>query len=367
MRVEGLTCNVRGEGEARLRAGSVGPMDGASEGIAFLTERIDAVERERDGLLLKAQQLELLQRSFVEIIAAADERSLATAVLRGAWLGLGFGRCLWFRIESPDELSAEVELDDGTFAESEYGGTIPRQSSLRRALTGDSDVLTGWASDSDAPLFDTRRHYAAASVRPATGDAFILYVDGATERGASAWNVASLRELATHATFALERLRMAAQLERLAMRDALTGLLNRRALMERIESEFATMRRTQQTFAFAMVDVDNFKQINDTRGHAGGDEALKDIAAILTSQTRETDVAARFAGDEFCLVMPRSDREAVAAVMARIFDALAQRGLSCSIGIAFARGDESVEQVIARADQRVYTAKAAGKGCYRID
>lgn len=338
----------------------------ASEGIAFLTERIDAIERERDDLLVKSQRLEMLQRSFVDIIAAAQERTVAAAALRGAWLGLGFSRALWFRIENPGELAALYELDGDTVADSEYGGTLPESSALYRVLTGDSDIITGWAGDFDAPLFDTRRRYAAAGVRPQSGETYILYVDGSNERTASAWSVASLQELATHATFALERLRMAGELERLAMHDPLTGLFNRRALMERLNVELATVRRTGATLAFAMVDVDDFKRVNDTLGHAGGDEALKAIAGILESETRETDVAARFAGDEFSLVMPRSNDAAVDAVMTRIYSALAQKSLRCSIGVAFARDGDDREQLMARADEAVYAAKAAGKNCYRV-
>lgn len=338
----------------------------ASEGIAFLTERIDAIERERDDLLVKSQRLEMLQRSFVDIIAATNEPALATAAMRGAWLGLGFSRALWFRIESATELSALYELDGDTVGDSEYGGTLPDTSALNRLLSGDSDIITGWAGDFDAPLFDTRRRYAAAAVRPQSGETYILYVDGSNERTASAWSAASLQELATHGTFALERLRMAGELERLAMHDPLTGLFNRRALMDRLNLELATIRRTSGALAFAMIDVDDFKRINDTRGHAGGDEALKTIAHILESETRETDVAARFAGDEFSLIMPRSDAAAVDTVMARIYAALASNQLSCSIGVAFAREGEAREQLISRADEAVYASKAAGKNCYRI-
>ncbi len=338
----------------------------ASEGITFLTERIDAIERERDDLLVKSQRLEMLQRSFVDIIAASNEQALAAAALRGVWLGLGFSRALWFRIEGTNELAALYELDGDAVHDSEYGGTLPDSSALYRVLSRDSDIITGFAGDFDDPLFDTRRRYAAAAVRPQSGKTYILYADGSNERAASAWSVASLQELATHATFALERMRMAKELERLAMRDPLTGLFNRRALMERLDVELATIRRTGSELAFAMIDVDDFKRINDTRGHAAGDEALKTIATILESETRETDVAARFAGDEFSLIMPRSDRGAVDVVMGRIYTVLHSNGLSCSIGVAFAREDDESEQLISGADEAVYAAKAAGKNCYRI-
>lgn len=308
-----------------------------TRGIAFLTERIDTVERERDALAEKAQRLEVLQRSFSEIIAAPDERSLATAAMRGAWLGLGFLRVLWFRLESPSEMLALYELDGDAVCESEYGGTLPAASALRRIIEGAGDVLTGVASDPDAPLFDTRRRYAAAAVRPSTGAGFVLYADGVAER-ASGWNAASLQELATHASVALDRMRLARELERLAMHDPLTGLLNRRAMMDRLQVELATARRTKLRLAFAMIDVDNFKAINDTRGHAGGDEALVTIANILRTQTRETDIPVRFAGDEFALIMPRTDVATIATVMGRVYDALRSHGLSTSIGVAFDEG-----------------------------
>lgn len=330
-----------------------------------MIDRLFAVERERDELLEKSQRLETLQRSFADIVAASDERALAVATMRGAWLGLGFTRVLWFRIAIP-EPTAQLEIDGEGVVDSEYGGTLPEASSLIRLLYHDSDCVTGWAGDSDAPLFDTRRRYAAVAIRPRDGDAYILYVDGSNERTASAWSVSSLQELGTHAAFALERMRMAVELERLAMRDPLTGLANRRALMERLDIELATARRTGEALAFAMIDVDDFKKINDARGHAGGDEALKQIATILATQTRETDLAARFAGDEFSLVMPRTDHATIEAAMERIYGRLREATLSCSIGIAFAAKADEAPALIARADAAVYEAKGAGKNCYRL-
>lgn len=340
-------------------------MESASDGIAFLTERIDAIERERDALLEKSQRLELLQRSFVEIVAAGDERALITAALRGAWLGLGFSRCLWFRVDESG-VGAEFELDGEHVVESEYGGTLPELSSLRRLANGDSDLTTGSAADDDAPLYDTRRRYAAASVRPRAGSPYVLYGDGSSERASAAWSAASLQELATHAAFALDRMRMSTQLEHLAMHDPLTGLFNRRALMERLHAELRTSGRTGASVAYVMIDVDDFKAINDTRGHAAGDAALVTIAGILRSQTRETDIPARFAGDEFSLIMPRTDRLAAEPVVDRVVAALREQGLSASIGIAFTSDAKGAEELMHAADEAVYAAKAAGKNCYRI-
>ena len=334
--------------------------------IAFLTERVADAERERDALLLKSQRLEKLQHSFVEITASENEAELATAALRGAWLGLGFSRVLWFEIEDASNVSAHFELDENDVAESEYGGTLPPMSSLYRIARGDSDVATGDAGDVDAPLFDTRRWYAAAAVRAHVGPSSILYADGSSDRISSTWAVSSLKELATHAALAIEHMRMSDELERLALHDPLTGLFNRRALMDRLRAELATVRRTGEQFAFAMIDVDDFKKINDSRGHAAGDTALQTIADILRSQTRETDIPARFAGDEFSIVMPRTGPSGVGPIMERIYSELAAASLSCSIGIAFTTvGTQTIETLFAAADEAVYAAKASGKNCYR--
>ena len=167
----------------------------SSDPIAFLTERIDAVERERDALLERSQLLEQLVRSFVDIIAAQDERALAAQAMRAAVIGLGFTRSIWFRIESTRAISALFELDGPSVVESEYGGTLPEGSTLYRITTGDSDIVTGWAADDDAPLFDTRRRFAAASVCASTGDAYLFYADGSNDRAGSSWNLNSMREL----------------------------------------------------------------------------------------------------------------------------------------------------------------------------
>jgi diguanylate cyclase (GGDEF)-like protein len=334
--------------------------------IGFLTERIDTVERERDALLERSQLLEQLLRSFVDIIAARDEQEVAAQTMRAAVVGLGFTRALWFKIENTTSITALFELDGPSVAESEYGGTLPEGSTLYRITTGDSAIVTGWAGDDDSPLYDTRRRFAAASVRANSGDAYLFYADGSNDRPGSSWHLNAMQELATHATFALERMRLAAELERLAMHDPLTGLINRRALMERLDTELRTARRTGEMLAFAMLDVDDFKRINDTRGHAGGDAALITVAQTLRASTREIDVPARFAGDEFSLILPRTDRISAQAVMERIVKELRARGLSASIGIAFTIGTIDATALLRNADDAVYAAKAAGKDCYRF-
>ena len=210
----------------------------------------------------------------------------------------------------------------GEIGESEYGGTLPPDSSLLRVARGDSDAAMGADGDGDSPLFDVLRWYVAAKVSPRTGASFVIYADGVVDRTPSPWALSSLRELADQATLTLENLRMAQELERLALHDPLTGLPNRRALSERSDDGTRERAPYAGNGAFAIVDVDDFKRINDSRGHAGGDEALKKIAAAMRSATRETDFPARFGGDEFALVMPRTQHADATTVIERLVDAL---------------------------------------------
>jgi diguanylate cyclase (GGDEF)-like protein len=258
-------------------------------------------------------------------------------------------------------------LDDGRIAESEYGGTLPPESSLRRVARGDSDAAMGTNGDPDSPLFDVMRWYVAAKVRPRTGASFVIYADGVVDRTPSPWALASLREVADQATLTLDNLRMAQELERLALHDPLTGLPNRRALAERLAIELASARRTGETLALAILDVDDFKAVNDARGHAGGDEALQAIARAMRTATRETDFPARFAGDEFALVMPRTQRDDATAVIERLVEALRAAGLPCSVGVGFTDGTAPAEALFAAADAAAYAVKARGKNGFHLE
>jgi len=335
--------------------------------IAFLTERLAAAERERDGLVERTERLEALQRVFVQISGATDETGIAQNALRAARLALAFSRVLWFSVDDEGEALAAFELDEGTEpVESAYGDAFPDGSSLVRAAYGETDLAAGYTGEPDVALYDVRGWYALAALRVRVGNAAILYADGARERTISTWSVQALREIAQQATLALENVRLRGELERLALHDPLTGLFNRRALATRIDTELARAKRTGSPLAFAMIDVDDFKRINDTRGHAGGDAALKTFADALRNSTRATDVPARFAGDEFALVMPETDRTAADAVMHRFYAAVRAAGLSCSTGVAISHAQTDATSLFADADSAVYVAKAAGKNTWRF-
>ena len=164
-----------------------------------------------------------------------------------------------------------------------------------------------------------------------------------------------------------ERQQLHQQLLHQAHHDMLTGLPNRLLLLDRMEQALASAGRRHRKVAVICLDLDRFKQINDSRGHAGGDAALKALADVMRATVRETDIAARFAGDEFALIMPDTDRIAAGVLMDRFYQSLRMAGLACSTGIAFVPGDAGDERkLLEAADAGVYVAKRSGKNTYRF-
>ncbi len=156
-----------------------------------------------------------------------------------------------------------------------------------------------------------------------------------------------------------------------AMTDALTGLLNRHGLQRVLSHEHAEARRYTRQLSCLMVDLDNFKTINDTFGHFVGDDALKHVAGILSEIVRRSDMVSRYGGDEFLVLLPETDLEGAEALAEKIRAVAATKRfgddggqrfqLTLSIGVATLSLDESGNDMIARADMALYEAKEQGR------
>jgi diguanylate cyclase (GGDEF)-like protein len=164
------------------------------------------------------------------------------------------------------------------------------------------------------------------------------------------------------------------QEQALARTDSLTGLANRRSFEDALQAALARNRRAGSPIAVGLFDLDHFKRLNDTQGHAVGDAALREVAAALSSVVRGGDVAARFGGDEFAVLFHECDHAAAQTVGRRILETIRAalerfqlRGLDVSGGVAcFERVPEDTGSMIAEADGALYEAKSAGKGCLAI-
>jgi diguanylate cyclase (GGDEF)-like protein len=148
----------------------------------------------------------------------------------------------------------------------------------------------------------------------------------------------------------------------IAVRDELTGTYNRRFLMESLGRELARAARLRGGFAVCLMDVDHFKAVNDTLGHAAGDEVLRQVAEVAGRGLRAIDVFGRFGGEEFLLVLPETDLAGARAVAERIRAAVAaQTRVTLTIGVAQHAKDGAAAAVLARADQALYRGKALGR------
>jgi diguanylate cyclase (GGDEF)-like protein len=155
-----------------------------------------------------------------------------------------------------------------------------------------------------------------------------------------------------------------------AMTDALTGLLNRYGLQRVLAHEHAEARRYNRPLSSLMIDLDNFKTINDTHGHSAGDTALRQVAAILSEVVRRSDMVFRYGGEEFLVLLPETDLEGAASLAEKIRAAAAAHlfgdgmrpfHLTLSAGASSLLDAESGNDMIARADVALYQAKEQGR------
>ncbi len=161
-----------------------------------------------------------------------------------------------------------------------------------------------------------------------------------------------------------------------SLTDSLTGLANRRALELRLDSETSHSHRSNSPLVIVMLDLDNFKTINDTYGHQMGDEILRRLAVLMTARIRRQDMSARYGGEEFLLILPDTDIDGAVNLieeLMREFKAVTDSiNLSKSLSVTFSSGialfepGESVDSFVYRSDQALYMAKRTGKNRYVI-
>jgi len=159
-----------------------------------------------------------------------------------------------------------------------------------------------------------------------------------------------------------------------SLTDALTAVGSRRLLEDKLEAECARAKRYKCSFSVAIIDLDNFKTVNDVLGHSTGDDALKKLAECMKSQKRNPDVLARYGGDEFVILMPETKASDAVKLLERIRARVQQikiaenysMTISCGIAQRLVDQNDSSSEVIRRADLALYEAKSAGRNCVKL-
>jgi eukaryotic-like serine/threonine-protein kinase len=229
-------------------------------------------------------------------------------------------------------------------------------------ISTEQDECTGW--------FTIQSGTNSLLVLPLTaqGKVFGCLTSEAVESGA--YNEANIRfasALANEASVALENARLFREVERLSLTDPLTGLRNRRGFLDDARRNVDIAIRHKHPLSVLMLDIDHFKRVNDTYGHATGDKVLTGIALVCRKHMRTTDLLARFGGEEFCFLFPQTTAANALLMAERLRTSIAAAGfeaeaqsfsVTVSIGISECMGEkDSLEKLLARSDEALYQAK----------
>jgi diguanylate cyclase (GGDEF)-like protein len=343
--------------------------------IERLRSRIAMLEAERDEYAEQNAELFVLQQVFSTINSTLDINDILSMVLRGVTEALKFNRVILFDLDEHRNVIRRLEADgNGTVLHAADAFDYLPNSTLHDVAQGVLQVAYGRASDPDKPLADTEGSYCIAPLVARDVVRGMLYADRSPKADVTENQLRVLLDFAAQAAIAVENARLydetrrlLEETQRLALTDTLTGISNRRALNELLERELHTSERYDTPFAFIILDLDDLKKINDSGGHSIGDLALKRFANVLKKTARKGDIVARYAGDEFVVVMTKTDREAARRGVERIMTALRRNGLQSSIGVAMFPADGIDGQTLFfAADEALYHAKQSGKNAYRF-
>ncbi|MGI8566476.1 MAG: diguanylate cyclase [Pyrinomonadaceae bacterium] len=331
-------------------------------------------------------------RAAFEMVAAlhfaADQKSAASTALAGLASLVHADQWTIYLAGNAGGRADAAMLEPLAVHGTTPGGSVLAESDWRRALVGDALALAGVESRAARLAFTgveticrkegARRIVAVPLV---CGDRVIGVLEVVREsdgaRSFTTSDTALLSALALPLSAALSNAVRIAEAERLSLTDDLTKLHNARFLRQYLTSEIKRARRYNSTVTVLFLDLDDFKRVNDQHGHLVGSHVLVEMAAVILECVRDTDVVARYGGDEFVVILPETGWEQAASVADRVRESIANyvfnggRNLSllltASFGIAaFPQHAQSPQQLIACADSAMYEAKAARKNCIRF-
>jgi diguanylate cyclase (GGDEF)-like protein len=339
--------------------------------MALITATFSAVnERE---LRRRRYDVEALARLTRDLEASHEPGEIADHVLANVDDAFGYGRSALFDVGEHQLtcLAARgVDLANHRFL-SKGTDELARDAPRIAATLADGATTLVRRAESGADLVLAFGPNARLIIVPLRADGRsigLLVVEHHLRSGSRVERrvVSMLERFAAHAALALGKARLVQEIAALATIDGLTGIPNRRGLDQTLERACAEALRTGAPLGVLMIDVDHFKALNDTHGHQAGDEVLRGVAETISDQVRAMDTAARFGGEEFCVVMPGAGAATAAAAGERVRRAVAeaalQHAVTVSVGVACApTHGRSALELTRSADGALYEAKRSGR------
>ena len=328
----------------------------AANGLARLeAERMRAARSTHDQALVRAARALNATLELREVLQTLSrEAALAVgADLAGVYLG---------------------NDTDGGIATAGYGvpdewhglTLLPGEGAAGKALATGRTYATDDYHRDVAPTHPVLSAYRTACAVPMAWNGELkgaLSVGWTEPRAIDEHDRRTLEAIADLATVACHNAETYEQVHQAARTDALTGLLNHGAMQVRLREEIARARRDATPLALVIIDLDDFKRVNDQHGHQAGDELLRRVAALLQAELRPYDQVARYGGDEFVLLLPGSDEVAARQVAERVRDAVKDgRVGGCSLGVAQWHDPLAADELVEHADRALMLAKRTGKG-----
>jgi diguanylate cyclase (GGDEF)-like protein len=333
------------------------------DAVDRINERLEAMARELGNALERAQEETRRSRvlgelggsiDFDEVLGRTLEAAAAAAGVDAAVVAIEAGAG-----EAPHVLALGLDVAPGTSAGAARppDGRLPRSIRVSYAYDQEQEAA-GAAPLRDAlsvPLLNEGEHLGYLTVYGRRGDGF------------TAAHASELEELALRAGPAIENARRFREAKQLADLDALTGLHNRRFFHDTLAREVARAHRYDRNLALIVLDLDDFKAVNDRIGHLAGDAVLAEAAERVRDVVRSADIACRVGGDEFAVILPESGIAEAQQLFARLQTAVSAgpvgptAAIHLSAGLTELRADDDAPTLFQRADEALYRAKGAGK------
>ncbi|MBV8601255.1 MAG: GGDEF domain-containing protein [Candidatus Eremiobacteraeota bacterium] len=334
--------------------------------IAELETRLAEVESERTELAAENAELLVFQQVLSTINSSLEIDDILSIVLRGVQEALRFRRVILFDLVD-SRPRRRLETNAEGLVVPARSGDFRETPALRDIIDKRLDYHLGVPGDGESPIPGSKGAYALVPLISRDIVRGVLFVEDPPNAAITDFQLRMLIDFGSQAAIAIENAQLLTETQRLAMTDPLTGLLNRRALEQMLDRELHNAERYNAHLSYIIFDLDDLKHINDTGGHGAGDEALRELADVLQNSARKGDIVARYAGDEFVIVMTNTNRSAALRGLDRIFYNLGKHAVRASAGGAiFPNDGTDAPSLFRSADTALYHAKQLGKNRYLL-